>query len=159
MVFILAVFLVYAVGCYVDISPYGSFAGCPLANHIFFSFIHLNPIHLCLNCSIFAFYWFSFLRRTRLWLTVPVVVLSTVAASFASASDVPTVGLSACVMAMAGLLSSVVALRPMLKTITLVLISGCVTYFFAPAVNTPIHLWSYFLALVCGLLLRRKMHG
>lgn len=157
-VFILFIFIIYAAAAFVDLTVFGSYVDCPLVNHVLFSFIHIHPVHLIINCSIFYFYWVSFLKRTRLILTIPILVLTTIAASYISASATPTVGLSACVMSITGLLSSVLAKGRMLKTVVLVLLSGCATYFLAPAINTPIHLWSYFLALACGLLVRRWIY-
>jgi len=98
------------------------------------------------------------LKPFNLKIIIPVIIISSTIAATLSTYQNPTIGASAIVMSMMGLITSGLKKVPQRKVIMLVVFSFITTFFFAPHVNTLIHVYSFSISFVTGLLLKRKIY-
>lgn len=151
-------FLAYAMGCYTDLSCLGVYSGCPWYCHLTYSLVHANLVHLVSCCAVLVLYWVRSIRYMRLGIVLPIVVAVSVSSSILASRDVPTVGMSAVLFAFTGLITAASAIREIARVSVMTVSSAVFTWCFAPAVNTPIHVDAYALALIVGLFIRRYIY-
>lgn len=154
---IVFLFLVFSMNSYLDLSGYGIYIGCHWINYITYMFIHTNIIHLMTNSALFIFYW-PMVRHMNVWVVMPIVVVSSLCASLLSVYEQPTVGLSAVIMSMAGIISSTLPMKRMRNTIVTVSVTFLITMVFAEQINTLIHVYSYFFSLLLSLAANRFLY-
>ena len=157
MPLVILLFFIYSTSSYIDISQFGIYIGCPWYNYVFYSFIHLNIIHLLTNSLLFLFYWKS-IRQMSKCIVIPIIVSATILSSVMSVYSQPTIGLSASIMSMAGIITSTLQWRKQLKIVILFAISCTITIMFASNINTLIHIYSFIFSLIISLILRRFLY-
>lgn len=155
--FLMLLAWVYACGQMADTSALGVRTGGAWWTLFTYSFVHLSLLHLVSNAALLVFYW----RRVRLlprWWTLCVLVSSVLLAGLLAARETPTVGASALVMAMAGVLTATFPRRQWPRMGLTVGLSFAATAMWAAQVNTAIHVYAYLFAFVASLLARRASH-
>lgn len=157
MPFIILLFFIYSISSYIDLSQLGVYIGCPWYNYFAYNFIHVNLLHLIANSLLFLFYWKS-IRRMNRYVAIPIIVIVSTLASILSVYSQPTIGLSASVMSMAGIITATLPKRTQIKIVTLFALSCTITALFASNINTLIHIYSFAFSLIVSLVVRRFLY-
>ncbi len=152
-IFIIILVYVFSIGQYMDLSQYGIYEGCPLINLLTFHFIHANFIHLLLNC-IFIGIYYRLIKPIGTKYIYPILLTVPVIAGYFSMYETPTVGSSAIVMSMLGILVAYLQRKQQIRTLIILSISCAITGLFAQHINTTIHIYSFSISFVLSLLLR-----
>ena len=146
MVFIFILILMYSVGRYIDLSCLALSTDSPLYTLFTFHFLHMKWYHLLSNLFLFTFYW-RYMRVSNYRYTMPIVIFSSIIAAWFSRYDTPTVGCSAIIMAMAGILVATLNKKLLIKNLIIFTISFAILSFVSH-INTSIHIISFITALL-----------
>lgn len=157
MIFIVLLVYIYSIGFYYDTMQFGFYCGCDWWHYVTYSFIHTNILHLGLNSILFLMYW-NRLRRFNLYIIIPIMMISPIISAVLSTYSEPTIGSSAIVMAMVGILTAGIPKSHIIKVFCLLTFSFITTGLFAPHINTLIHVYSFLLSFAVSLLLRRFIY-
>ena len=157
MPLVILLFFIYSISRYMDLSQFGIHIGCPWYNYVAYSFIHINILHLLTNSVLFLFYWRN-IRKMNMYIVIPIIVVATILSSILSVYSQPTIGLSATVMSMAGVITATLQRRKQLEIIILFAISCTITILFASNINTLIHIYSFAFSLITSLVVRRFLY-
>ena len=150
---VLLLILIYTFDSYCDMSIYGIYIGCSPLNYMLYNFIHTNMLHLLINAFFLVFYWEK-IKTVGLWYVFPIIGVVPICAGLMATYDTPTVGSSAVVMSMVGILAAYI---PRIYTVRLILTlvaSSVITLLFAPHINTMIHLYSFVLSYFLSLIIK-----
>lgn len=122
-------------------------------------FVHTNILHLSMNSLFFLIYW-RLLRSLNLRVVLPIVVVSAVVAPMLACGNTPTVGLSAVVMAMSGIITIAFNNRSVIwRTVALLSATSVITWLFAPSINTGIHVYAFGIATLLSLAVGRRIYA
>lgn len=154
---VILMFLFYSLSYYADTSYLGIYVGCPWYNYFIFSFIHIHLLHLATNCILLLFYWRT-IKNMNKYTVVPIIILATILSSILSVYNEPTIGLSASVISMAGVITATQNRKGIIKIICIFALSCLTTILFAPHINTLIHVYSFIFSLTPSLILRRFLY-
>ena len=157
MPFIILLFFIYSINSYIDLSQLGVYTGCPWYNYITYNFIHVNLLHLLANSLLFLFYWKN-IRQMNRYVVIPIIVIASTLASLLSVYSQPTIGLSAYIMSMAGIITSTLTRRTQIKIVILFTLSCTITALFASNINTLIHINSFAFSLIASLIVGRFLY-
>lgn len=146
MVFLFILVLMFSVGRFVDLSGLALSTSSPIYTLFTFHFLHMNGWHLCSNIFLFVFYW-RYIRWSNYRWSMPIIVCSSLLAACMSRYDTPTVGCSAIIMAMAGVLVATLNFKLQFKNAMILLAAFAITSFMEH-INTSMHLWAFFSALL-----------
>lgn len=153
MVFVLLLFFVYSISNYIDLSEYGIYNGCPALNYILYNFIHIDLLHLVINCFFFILY-FNKIKFISIWQKIIMLSIIPIIAGILSTYDTPTVGASSIIMCMAGMLTAHFRKQDIIRVISLFSITFCFTFFFCH-INTLIHMYSFWISFLISFLYAR----
>lgn len=146
MVFIFILILLFSVGRYIDLSSLALSTDSPFYTMLTFHFIHFKWYHLLSNLFLFVFYW-RYMRVSNYRFTIPIIIVSSLLAAWVSRYATPTVGCSAIIMAMAGILVATLNRKLLLKNLLIFALSfailACVSH-----INTLIHITSFTTAFI-----------
>lgn len=145
---------IYSISFYYPVEAYGAYCGCGWINYLACNIIHTNLLHLILNCTLLYVYWGKIKMMNR-YILIPILALSSIAASMLSVQNEPTIGASAIVMAMIGVITAFSSKPQKMRILAIVGITCLITGLIAPHVNTLIHACSYTISLVASFLMRR----
>ena len=148
MIFIIFLVFIYSIGFYCDTTQLGIYNGCEWWNYIF---------HLSINSALFLFYWRR-LRNFNLYIIIPILIITSILSAIFATYQEPTVGASAIVLSMVGVITAGVEHRYMPKIILLLAFSFLTTGLFAPHINTLIHVYSFLISFAISLLSRRFIY-
>lgn len=157
MPLIILLFLIYSASAYMDVSRFGIYIGCPWYNYATYSFIHENLLHLLTNSFLFLFYWRN-VRQMNRYVVIPIMVFATLVSSILSVYSIPTIGMSAAVISMAGIITSTLPKRKQIKIILIFAVSCMITILFASNINTLVHIYSFSFSLIASLTARRFLY-
>lgn len=157
MIFIILLVFIYTINSYYDITQFGMYNGCEWWHFITYSLIHTNILHLGLNVGLFLLYW-NRLRYFNLYIIIPIITISSILSGVLSTYPEPTIGASAIIMSMIGIITAGMQKRYFLKVILLLIFSFITTGLFAPHINTLIHVYSFIFSLAVSLLFRRFIY-
>lgn len=152
-IFIVILAVIYIVSLFTDVTTLGAGLSSPWYCLFTYSFIHANIFHVSVNAVFLWLYW----KNTRFIPTKTRIVYLAVIPAIAAALSlraVPTVGASAAVMTLAGILVAWFPRRLILRTTIIIVLSSLATFLFAPHINTPIHLYSFGFAFAAERLRR-----
>lgn len=156
MLLVILLFLIYSISSYIDVSQFGIYTGCPWYNFITYSFIHTNIFHLLTNSALFLFYWRR-IRQMNKYIVFTIVVSVTILSSILSVYPQSTIGLSASIISMAGIITSTLHRRKQIEVIILFSVS-CTITIFASNINTLIHIYSFTFSLIMSLVVKRYLY-
>lgn len=157
MPLVILLFFVYSISSYVDVSQFGIYTGCPWYNYVIYSFIHVNILHLLTNSLLFLFYWRN-VRQMNKYVVIPIIIFATALSSVISVYSQPTIGLSAFIMSMGGIITATLQWSKQMKIVILFAISCTITILFASNINTLIHIYSFAFSLIASLVARRFLY-
>lgn len=157
MLFVILLVYVYSVSFYFDTTQFGVYAGASVWNLIFYNLIHTNILHLIINSSLFLLYW-GRLKHCNLRIVIPILVVSPIIAGVFASYAQPTIGASAIIMSMTGILLAGMTRWQTLKLLGLLTFSFITTGLFAPHINTLIHVYSFVFSSAVSILLRRFIY-
>lgn len=157
MIFIIFLVFIYSIGFYCDTTQLGIYNGCEWWNYITYSLIHINFFHLSINSALFLFYWRR-LRNFNLYIIIPIMTITPILSAIFATYQEPTVGASAIVLSMVGIITAGIEQRYMPKIILLLAFSFLTTGLFAPHINTLIHVYSFLISFAVSLLFRRFIY-
>ena len=151
MIFIIFLVFIYSIGFYCDTTQLGIYNGCEWWNYITYSFVHTNFFHLSINSALFLF-------NFNLYIIIPILIITSILSAIFATYQEPTVGASAIVLSMVGVITAGVEHRYMPKIILLLAFSFLTTGLFAPHINTLIHVYSFLISFAISLLSRRFIY-
>jgi membrane associated rhomboid family serine protease len=138
---------IYAVSFFTDTTVLGATSMSPWYCYVTYNFIHVNILHLAVNSLFLYLYWkriYFIPLRVRLVMVATIPVIS----AALSARTMPTIGISAVVMTIAGMYVAWFPHKLMARTVAIFTVSSLLTFFFAPHINTSIHVYSFGFALM-----------
>lgn len=157
MIFVIILTFVYSISFYYNTSQFGVSEGCDWWNLITYSFIHTSIIHLIINSSLFLLYW-NRIKNLNLYIVIPILIVTPIMSASLSLFQKPTVGASAIVMAMIGIITVGLPKRQILKIVVLIAFSFVTTALFASHINTLIHVYSFIFSSMVSLVLKRFIY-
>jgi hypothetical protein len=103
------------------------------------------------------FYW-KRLRDFNLYIIIPILTITSILSAIFATYQEPTVGASAIVLSMVGIITAGIERHYMPKVILLLAFSFLTTGLFAPHINTLIHVYSFLISFAISLLSRRFIY-
>lgn len=152
--FIYILAFVYSISFYYHTETYGAYYGCEWINYLTCHIIHTNILHLSVNSALLYLYW-ERIKMMNKYVLVPIIALSSVIAAVLSVQIEPTIGASAIVMAMIGIITAFSPKWQKVKILSIIGMTCLITGLIAPHINTPIHAYSYAISLAASLMLRK----
>ncbi len=156
VVFLYILVFVYTISFYFPTETYGAYCGCEWINYLTCHIVHTHFLHLAVNAALLYLYWGK-IRMMNRYVLIPVLALASIAASVLSAQNEPTIGASAIVMAMIGVITAFSPKRQKIRILAIIGMTCLITGLIAPHINTPIHAYSYAISLAASLMLGRYM--
>lgn len=160
MYFILLLVYFYAISYVMDLSSLGVSDGSPWWTLFTYNVIHISFIHLLVNSIVFVSYWGILKRFLNVYMVICISLFASVVSAYLGSASVPTVGASAVIYSFSGIYMTSIPLpkREMVKFVLMILASFIFTGLFAQGVNTEIHIYSFVISIVAGLLARRYIY-
>lgn len=154
MLFIFILLIIYSVGRFTDLSSLALSTSSPIYTLLTFHFLHFEWYHLAINLFLFVFYW-RYMRWSRYSYTMPIIIIASITAGYLARYDVPTVGCSAIIMSMAGILVATLKPRLILKNLILFAVAFAITSL-AAHINTLIHIYAFSISLILARIAGNK---
>lgn len=155
MKFILVVLYFFSISRIIDLSPIlGVSTTSYWYTYFTFSLVHANLFHIVTNSFAFVCNW-RIIKKLNMYLVIPMMLFIPAVSALLSVKNIPTVGLSAVVYTMIGIITTLYQnKKAKYKLETIIIFSFIVTYVFAPHINTLIHIYSYFIALAISYVIK-----
>lgn len=157
MAFIIILTFIYSIGFYCDTTRLGIYDGCEWWNYATYSLVHTNFFHLAVNSVLFLLYW-TRIRHLNLHAVIPILAAASLLSAVFATYREPTVGASAVILSMTGIITAGLGRRDTLKVISLLAFSFLIMGLFAPHINTLIHVYSFLISFAVSLLFRRFIY-
>ena len=123
----------------------------PLYTHITYIFAHAGLLHLAINAISYISLHNTIRKCASIKAALTISFISAIAATHLSTYDLPTIGASGLIFAMAGYLYASIKLKTRIIPYTTLAISLIVP-FFIPQINAMIHLASFTTSLIITLI-------
>ncbi len=146
MILVLLLIFIWSLGCSMDIRVLGCSISSPWWTIFTFSIVHLSFVHLLINSSLFMLYWKQMKGIINLKILIPILIMVPAISVMFSISAKPTVGLSSIVYCMLGVYMASFKIYKPFQAWFIIIFSFIFTFIFARGVNTPIHIYSYFIS-------------